>query len=79
MMSTPLEEMAPRQSPQSSHGGPQYGQMARHLSAGHIPGMESQLSAGHLPSHASLQQMESLAHHSGRMQDSGMGSHMVRP
>ena len=79
MMSTPLDDMMPQHSPQNSRGSAHYNhQMARHLSAGHIPGMEGQLSQAHLPSHGSLQHMDGLAHHSGRLPEPVMGSHMVR-
>ncbi|CAL5220105.1 g2057 [Coccomyxa viridis] len=77
MMSTPLDDMMPQHSPQNSRGSAHYNhQMARHLSAGHIPGMEGQLSQAHLPSHGSLQHMDGLAHHSGRLPEPVMGSHM---
>ena len=79
MMSTPLDDMMPQHSPQNSRGSAHYNhQMARHLSAGHIPGMEGQLSQAHLPSHGSLQHMDGLAHHSGRLPEPAMGSHMVK-
>ena len=80
MMSTPLDDMIPpRQSPQGSHGPPAYSNhMARHLSAGQIPGMESQLASAHLASHGSLQHMDGMTHqHSSHLQDPSMGSHMV--
>ena len=79
MMSTPLEDMMPQHSPQNSRGGACYNhQMARRLSAGHIPGMEGQLSPpAHLPLHGSLAHMDSLAHHTGRLPEPAMGSHMV--
>ena len=80
MMSTPLDDMMPpRQSPQGSHGAPTYNNhMARHLSAGQIPGMDSQMPSAHLASHGSLQHMDGMAHqHSGHLQDPSMGSHMV--
>ena len=80
LMSTPLDDMmAPRQSPQASHGAPAYNNhMARHLSGRQITGMDSQMSSAHLPSHGSLQHLDSMAHQQpGRMQDTSMGSHMV--
>ena len=79
VMSTPLEDMMPQHSPQNSRGGACYNhQMARHLSAGHIPGMESHLSPpAHLPLHGSLAHMDSLARHSARLPEPAMGSHMV--
>ena len=78
MMSTPLEEMMPQHSSPNSRGSAHYNhQMARHLSAGHIPGMEGQLSPAHLPSHGSLAHMDSMAHHSGRLPEPPMGAHMV--
>ena len=78
LMSKPLEDMGPHNSPGDSGGRAQYGaHMTCHLSAGHIPGHHGQLSTAHLPSHGSLQHMEPMAHHSGRMHEPPTGSHMV--